>query len=232
MPGLLWLEWERCPKGYSICEPLPDFFDIGKDREVDEGDCFLKAESKKIVNYRPMEKFPGLFMEFAHTEQTAAGVQQFANRHGLLWKLFEEMDGEDPVMIHQWCRYIRQMGSAVKHWEEQREAGDIGNLIQVFSEQTELSLAMTTQIRVQADICLRPVDDPMRAALYLRPVSLHGAMWGQFMEAMADNAQLRRCAQCPSWIVYGPKTGRRESAKFCSSACRRAAWKAEKESKK
>ncbi|MCH7775749.1 MAG: hypothetical protein IH878_04295 [Gemmatimonadetes bacterium] len=230
MPGLLWLEWQRAAKGYSICEPVPDFFDIGKDREVDEGDCFLKANSKKTVNYRPMEKFPGLFMEFAHTEQTPAGVQQFANRHGLLWKLFEEMDGEDPVRIHDWCRYIRQMGNAVEIWEKQRENGNIGDLIQVFSDQTEFSRAMTTQIRVRADICLRPVDDPMRAALYLRPVSLHGAMWAQLMEAMADNAQLRRCAQCPSWIIYGPKTGRRESAKFCSSACRRAAWKAKQES--
>ncbi len=211
MPGLLWLEWERCPKGYSICEPLPDFFDIGKDREVDEGDCFLKQNSKKTVNYRPMEKFPGLFMEFAHTEQTAAGVQQFAKRHGLLWRLPKDML-EDAVTIDEWCRYIRRMQNAVNIWTEQREAGDIGNLIEVFSDQTELSLAMTTQIRVEADICLRPVDDPVRAALYLRPVSLHGAMWAQLMEAMADNAQLRRCAQCPSWIIYGCWSGRRESA--------------------
>ena len=134
--------------------------------------------------------------------------------------------------MHEWWRYIRRMQNAVEVWTEQREAGDIGNLIEVFSDQTELSLAMTTQIRVQADICLRPVDDPMRAALYLKPASLHDAMWGQLMEAMADNAQLRRCAQCPSWIIYGPKTGRRESAKFCTSACRRAAWKEEKESRK
>ena len=231
MPGLLWLEWERAAKGYSICEPLPDFFDIGKDREVDEGDCFLKVKSKKIVNYRPMEKFPGLFMEFAHTEQTAAGVQQFANRHGLLWRLPKDML-EDAVTIREWCRYIRRMQNAVNIWTEQREAGDIGNLIEVFSEQTDRSLAMTAQFRFEADMHLRAVDDPMQAALYLKPRSLHGAMWGQLMEAMADNAQLRRCAQCPSWIIYGPKTGRRESAKFCTSACRRAAWKEEKESRK
>ena len=231
MPGLLWLEWERCSKGYSICEPVPDIFDTGKDREIDEGYCFLKVKSKKTVSYRPMEKFPGLFMEFAHTEQTPAGVQQFANRHGLLWGLMEEMQGEDPVRIHDWCRYIRQMGNAVERWEEQRESGNIGDLIQVFSDRSELSLAMTTELRIKADIYLRPVDDPLRAALFFRPFTLHGAMWAQLMQAMADNAQLRRCAQCPSWIIYGSGTGRRESAKFCTSACRRAAWKEEKESR-
>ena len=226
MPGLLWLEWERCPKGYSLCEPLPDFFDIGKDREVDEGDCFLKAESKKIVNYRPMEKFPGLFMEFSRVEETPAGVQQFANRHGLLWRLPKDTL-EDAVTIEQWCMHIRRMRYAVEVWEEQRGRGNIGGLIDVFSEQSPKLVPW-----VEADICLRAVDDPMQAGLYLKPTSLHDAMWGQLMEAMAENAQLRPCAQCPSWIIYGPKTGRRESAKFCSSACRRAAWKEAKESRK
>ena len=135
MPGLLWLEWERCSKGYSICELLPDFFDIGKDREVDEGDCFLKANSKKTVNYRPMEKFPGLFMEFSRVEETPVGVQQFANRHGLLWRLPKDML-EDPVTLHHWWRFIRRMRHAVEVWEEQRGGGNIGGLIGVFSEQS------------------------------------------------------------------------------------------------
>ena len=73
--------------------------------------------------------------------------------------------------------------------------------------------------------------DPLRAEIYLRPDSLIFGIWLQFLECVANNARLKQCARCQKWIAYGSGTGRRESAKFCSSACRRLAWKTEQELK-
>ena len=221
MPGLLWLEWWRCPSGYRICEPEPDFFDSEEDQEVDEGDFFLEVEDDETVSYRPMEEFPGLFMEFAETEQTPDGVKGFADKFGLLWET-PARQLEDEMTIYDWCKYIRRMRNAVDMWADQRKRGSIGDLIEAISERPF----------AQAAIYLKGVDDPMRGGLYFKPANLHDGMWIQFIAAVGQNAQLRRCAQCPSWIVFGIGTGRRESAKFCTSACRRAAWKEEKESRK
>ena len=150
------------------------------------------------------------------------GVQQFANRHELLW---EKPKGqlEDEMTIGDWLKYSRRMRSGVQMWEASRKDGNIAPLIEAISARPWL----------QAGVYLRPVAEyPMRASVHLKTDDLHEAMWLQFVGAVSMDAQLRRCAQCPSWIMYGSGTGRRESAVYCSTACRRAAAKAKKESKK
>lgn len=221
MPGRLWLEWERAAKGYRICEPEPYFFETQEDREVDDESFFLAPKDDEIVTYRPMDQFPGLFMEFAHTEQTLDGLKGFADKFGLLQRT-PNLRAEYGMKIFEWRLEVRQMRRATNMWAEERKGGSIARLIKIFSER---AIAGT-------GVFLRAVEDPMRAEVYIKPSNLQEAMWMQLVTAIANNSQLRRCAQCPSWIVYGSGTGRRESAKFCSSACRRAAWKAGKESSK
>jgi len=51
------------------------------------------------------------------------------------------------------------------------------------------------------------------------PPTLLDAVWLQFGQALASNAQLRQCDHCGKWFEAGIGTGRRADAKFCSSEC-------------
>lgn len=221
MPGLLWLEWERSVNGYTILKPAPDFFDAEEDREPDLRDFYLEPESDDTVIYRPFEENSALFMTFAEVSQTPEGVKDFADRFGLLLKRPKD-EYEPEIPIAAWLKFIRRMQGATDMWARSREQGSVEHLIEVLSAQS----------MYQATMYLRPVNDPLRAALHLRPSTLYYGMWMQFAEAVANNAQLRQCARCRKWIAFGSGTGRRESSKFCSPACRRAAWKEAKESRK
>lgn len=224
MPDLLYLEWGRAAHGYNIAEAAPDFFDIENDEEADESDMYLEMNDPEIVIYRPLEEYPALFMEFAYTEQTAEGVNAFADKFGLLWwKPGDRRGLDDELSIYDWLKRIRRVRAAVDFWQEGRERGSLGPLIEGFAQRTPASV----------EVVLQPVlDDPMRAALRLTPPDLDSAMWLQFAQAVSNNTQLRCCARCPTWFAYGTGTGRRGSANYCSAACRKAAWKAEKERKK
>ena len=218
MPTFLWLEWQRAINGYLICEPLPDVFAAEADAPPDEEAFYLWPVDDEIVISRPAEESPGLFMEFAHIEPTSAGVQQFGNRHGLLW---EKPKGqlEDEITIGAWVKHSRRMRAAVEMWEFDRKRGKIPTVIKAISQVSW----------PRAGVHLQPIgDNPMMATFHLKAENLHQLMWLQFAWAASQNAQVRRCAWCPSWFLYGSKTGRRESAVYCSTVCRRAAAKVKK----
>ena len=222
MPTFFWLEWPRATNGYRICEPLPDVFAAEVHAPPDEEALFLKPVDDEIVIYRPAEEAPALFMEFAHIEPTSAGVQQFANRHGLLWeKSKEQLEGE--LTIGNWLKRSRRMRAAVEMWEIDRKRGKIATVIKAISQVSW----------PRGGVYLQAIgDNPMMATFHLKADNLYELMWLQFVWATSQNAQVRRCAQCPSWFIFGPKTGRRESAVYCSTVCRRAAAKVKKESRK
>ena len=222
MPTFLWLEWQRASNGYQICESLSDAFSNFVDGLPEEENLFLGPVDDEIVIYRPAEDSPGLFMEFAHIEPTPAGVLQFANRHGLLW---EKPKGqlEDEITIRTWVKHSRRMRAAVEMWEFDRKRGKIPTVIKAISQVSW----------PRAGVHLEPIgDNPMMATFHLKAENLHELMWLQFAWAVSQNAQVRRCAQCPSWFLHGPETGRRETAVYCSTVCRRAAAKGKKESRK
>ena len=148
-------------------------------------------------------------------------LPDWADRFGLLWEIPED-EYKDDMPIAQWLLLIRRMRNAVDMWDQSRELGSVERLIEVLSAQEMWSATMY----------LRPVNDPLRATVYLKPNTLYCGMWLQLTWAIANNAKLRQCERCQRWIAYGSGMDRRESAKFCSSACRRAAWKEAKESRK
>lgn len=221
MSTFFWLEWQRATNGYRICESLSDVFANMVDGLPEEENFFLEPVDDEIVIYRPAEDSPGLFMEFAHIEPTPAGVQQFANRHGFLWeKSKDQLEGE--LTISNWIKRSRRMRAAVEMWEIGRKRGNIATVIKAISQVSW----------PRGGVYLQAIgDDPMMATFHLKADNLYELMWLQFVWAVSQNVQVRRCAQCPSWFIHGPKTGRRETAVYCSTACRRAAAKTKKESK-
>ena len=220
MPTSLWLEWEKSAAGYRISKPEPSSFDAEEDREPDMYDIFLTPKHDDTVIYRPFQENSALFMTLAEVSQTPEGVKAFADRFGLLLQSPKEKF-KDSLPISLWLKSIKRIKAAVDLWRGLQESGNIEYLIEVLSREAVPS----------ADMVLRLVNDPLQAAIYLRPDSLGTGIWLQFLECVANNARLKQCARCQKWIAYGSGTGRRESSKFCSSACRRAAWKSEQESR-
>ena len=221
MPTSLWLEWEKSAAGYRISKPDPSSFDAEEDREPDMYDIFLTPKHDDTVSYRPFQENSALFMELAEVSQTPEGVKAFADRFGLLLKSPKEKF-KDPLPISLWFKSIKRIKAAVDLWRGLQESGNIEYLIEILSREAVYS----------ADIVLRLVNDPLRAAIYLRPEELLIGIWMQFLECIANNARLKQCARCQKWIAYGSGMSHRESAKFCSSVCRQVSWKTEKESRK
>jgi hypothetical protein len=63
--------------------------------------------------------------------------------------------------------------------------------------------------------------------LHIRPNSLLGALWLQFVQAVNGNKKYRRCQECGAWFVLDPATARK-SRLFCSDLCRNRAFRRKK----
>jgi hypothetical protein len=64
-----------------------------------------------------------------------------------------------------------------------------------------------------------------RPTFWLRPTSLYDAAVAQLLYEVAVGRSVRLCARpgCGKWFEYGPGTGRRETALYCSRQCTDAA---------
>jgi len=73
---------------------------------------------------------------------------------------------------------------------------------------------------------LRPKPGSVdRVAIVWVPSSLIQFLWLQFALFAASDAKLFRCELCGHPFLVGSKTGRRSKAKYCSNACRLAAFR-------
>lgn len=72
--------------------------------------------------------------------------------------------------------------------------------------------------------------DEGELGLYHVPDSLLGLMWLQFGQAISGHKEYRKCSQCSTWFELQPGVGRKDK-KYCSDACRAAAYRARKEAK-
>ena len=177
---------------------------------------FLVPDGQETLRYRPLDKYPALFREFADAKISPEGANAFADKYGLL----HTRDDIEPV--EYFFDEINRMRSAVEMWESGLERRNWAPLIQAFDRHTRGAASIKFGIASDAD----------RLALHITPNSLISAMWLQFAQAVSVNTQLQRCLWCPTWFVYGTGTGRRKSAHFCSDKCRKAMHRHRKETKK
>jgi hypothetical protein len=226
-PALTDIEWSLNPEGYRLVE--------GPDRVLGWDSRCIEPISDKRVWYRPLEKHPALFREFADTEQSPDGVLAFAGKFGLLRDYFreelKEKEDRENLEIDSlgfWISSIERMKEFVDGWENNRASGDVSQTVGIFNELdgSWIDCLPVTFLRLSVS------SDPLRPNLWLQPLSLLSAMWLQFAQAVASGSQLRRCAVCPNWFVFGTGTGRRKSAYYCSDRCRKAAHRANKEQRK
>ena len=214
MPNLLWFEWERDVDGYRIEELKSGEAPEYKYETERKLGCLVPI-GRAALRYRPLDECPGMFMEFARCEQTPESAKAFADKYGLL------VSPNKPMPLIEFDSWITVMVSALELWEAGLKTQDLSGLIFGFNARADM----------QAHVRFNRSWDDSHPALYIVPNNLLAAMWLQFAQAVSTQTDLRRCLHCPTWFTYGPGTGRRKTAFYCSDRCRRAAHRAKEERK-
>jgi hypothetical protein len=152
----------------------------------------------------------GLYRRLADMLATDAGVLAFARTYGLL------TDGLDTVDDFLNARKV------VRWLIARREKGDWPEIVRWFHKNHKA-------IRLTA-----APDYHAPPELFFKPMALIDAIYLQFFMDISSGAQLRLCKRpgCGNWFKYGPGTGHRETAEYCSPKCQKAhAYSKTKESK-
>ena len=202
MESLYTFTWRRDPIGYEV----------RKDDEDGELCIYGKSERGETDVYRPFEIGHGrrvLFQIFADIDLDAAprSYLAFADRFGLLYRGDEEA-------VFDWKDQIKDMKSSVEAWRR----GDIATVCGIFNDH---GLRSWTRTHLNLEPPAVPGEKPR---LRFRPYDLSAALWIQFAEAVAADLQIRRCGfpTCGTPFAYGPGTGRRSTALYCSPKCQKA----------
>ncbi len=170
------------------------------------------AGPRRFGFYRPAE-FPALVQRFADVPATADGIRGFLNNYGPL-----ELAGSGPP--RDGALYLAtDLRAPLAHHAALRAAidlfssGDLPALAARFN-------ASWGQLRTE----LRPRPGGNVGIVFV-PSSLIQFLWLQFALHAASDTKLLRCDHCSAPFRVGTGTGRRDTAKFCSNACKVAAFR-------
>jgi len=183
---------------------------------------YLVPATDQFYLYSPLD-VPAVFARFAEAPANAEGMRQFADNFGL--------PGSGPGAIE----HRHSISSLLENQAVMRRAlgalekGDKQELIKLLHEGH--TRAGPFDIPGQSGLArlelrLGPAG---RLETAIVPPTLMQAMWIQFLLHAASDAQLFRCEQCRKPFVVGSGTKRRSTAKYCSNACKVAAFKARQE---
>ena len=200
-------EWRRCRDHHQIVPAEPPLSEFGKligGRPLPER---IEPCSHSAEIYRPLSTNPALFKDFANREHSRGGMLEFCNAFGLL-------DRSTFVSIEDALEAHAKMHFALNQFE----VGDPSKLIELF----EVFEFARTSIK------LRPKEGG-RVSWVLEPDSLLHAMWLQFGLHAESEGVLLKCQWCGKPIRVGTGTKRRNTSRYCSNACKVAAYKLRKE---
>jgi len=215
--NLIAFECTKCRDGYRlITKPSPT-----KGNRARRA-YYLLAASDRFDRYS-VAGFPALFANFADAPGTPEGLRRFANNFSL--------PSSEPYRneLEERVASIMQEQAAMKRALAAHEKGDNQELIGLLHTGNRAagmfpivgsSGLARLELRLDAVGKVEPV---------IVPSNLMQAMWIQFLLHAASDARLFRCEQCGKPFVVGSGTRRRSTAKYCSNACKVAAFKARQE---
>jgi hypothetical protein len=204
---ILDIEWERCIDGYHLGEGLP----LTKEDEehirqqpwhasIYSDSPWIMRNSDRMELYRPL-RIP-LFAIFTRWEASPEGMLRFYNAYG---PLLGRMDPVDWVLEQQ---------QILRTTINELEADDPFQLL------AQLKWGDCSTCR----LTLREMGSGQFVPTLI-PQSLGHAMYIQLALNVASGAKLWSCEHCKIRFFVGTGTKRRNTAKYCSNACRVAACK-------
>jgi hypothetical protein len=194
-------KWWRCLDGYRL------------DRKG------LQSISDRFESYRPLDT-AALFSLFADSAHSGEGMLAFCNRFGLLGSSRPDIRpigklNYEGVALSLLLEQHRLMRGALALFKRSTPS----HFAKAWNT-TEQALALVrTELRMGIDGRLR---------LVLVPPNLFHGMWLQLAQHVCSENDLFRCERCGKPFTVGTGTGRRNTAKCCSNACKVAAFQARK----
>ena len=207
---LIEFEWARCLDGYRLEKPKPPSAKMtaklkkGRWINVDPypNSDWILPNSDRFESYQPLKNV--LFDVFAKWKDTPEGMVRFCNSFGQL-KGRARLEQVDWLLAEQ--RDLRITLRLLK-------SGDPTALIDRLEATPIAGCAFK----------LRRTDDGLKTVVV--PGSLIQAIWVQLLLHANSGAKLLRCDRCGKPFAVGTGTKRRSTAKYCSNACKVAAYKA------
>jgi hypothetical protein len=206
-------EWGRCLDGYRVeCRDGRRLARRGRQPLLSEPRppvAGIVSITRRFERYRPTA-FPDLFRRFADAPSTAEGMRVFANLFGLVTGFGDPSTTREAASLDDVLAHHAALRGAVALVE----AGDLAAVARRYNAGWG---QLATELRLQPD---------GGAALVLRPRNLIHFLWVQFALHATGAARLFRCLRCGGAFHVGTGTGRRNTAKFCSNACKTADYRA------
>ena len=207
MPRLSLL-WGRCADGYELVAPPR-----GKTLAEGGGSVTAAEIAASLVVRRRSARLSfrqvrfcrtgaqPLYKRLANISPTPQGALSFIEAFGLLANRRSESVGD--VLSHRAA--IRMLLAAARRddWET-----------------IELWLIDNGTV-VRSRFAIGFADDGRPEVLH-QPTTLISAIYLQLLQDKAAGTQYKRCKRpgCPEYFYYGPNTGRRETAEYCTPSCR------------
>ena len=174
-------------------QKCPDGYGIATDKD---GASVLRPRSRNFVAVEPLTLHPVLFRQIASLDAKPTAYAKFASDFGLL----RTVDGDEPIKL--WNAERGTFRAGLQFWD----AGEMKAVSDLFNTFSLGNLGIT-------------LGD---GSLTLEPANLLDAMWVQFALSFTKREQHRRCLWCETWFAYGPGTGRRNTAIYCTPKCQNA----------
>jgi len=209
--NLFTFEWPVDQDGYELEFVKPRLTKGRADTKLTGPYQILKRRSGPLRYYRPLEDQPGLARRLAELSKHQGDeslLVDFANEFGLLsHDSFGLVISGQRMKTSDWWEIALQLHFVL----ELKDAGNIEAACATLNEHVHPNFK--PHIHFQ---------QPKRPKLSIAPDNLAGALWFQVMGEITHGTKFKRCDLCPTWFPVGPRTGHRETRRFCSNTCRNA----------
>lgn len=155
----------------------------------------IRSRGGPIEEYRPDDKFPGLFFYLDDTNGEPKALLEFVSRFGLP---HEPRSGQAPV------DELQRLWTAVRRVLTHYDAEDLSTCDELYK----------TLVRSEGLIKVNRVN-PKEPPLIYSPATLKALVWTQLGHFIRGDPNIARCLVCKT-----PMRRNRSSRKTCSDSCR------------
>jgi hypothetical protein len=220
--------WWRCLDGYRLKQSQPCLLTARGRVPIEKANLGLARFAKlrpswgiatasdRFEQTTPLE-VPALFARFARdTPTTPEGILSFCNKYGLLTEHSpHRKPGQSEVSVDSILSEQKKMRKALDLYEDKDDT-----TLASFWNSIERENSLRIELRASRE---------ERFRMILAPPNLLMAMWMQFALSACSQSKLFRCQRCNQPFTVGTGTGRRSTSKYCSNACKVAAFKERRE---